>query len=53
MRKEVILSAGTVNSPKLLMLSGVGPRDNLEAMDVGVLYPVFKCRTEIFGFNAD
>src|SRR5439155_16247864 len=33
--KEVILSAGAVGSPHILMLSGVGPKTELEA--VGVL----------------
>lgn len=37
-RKEVILSAGAINSPHLLMLSGVGPRANLERVGVPVIH---------------
>ena len=36
--KEVILSAGAVGSPHLLMLSGIGPRRELEAADVPCLH---------------
>ncbi|XP_036345570.1 glucose dehydrogenase [FAD, quinone]-like [Rhagoletis pomonella] len=36
-RKEVILSAGAFNSPQLLMLSGVGPADNLKAIGVPIV----------------
>ncbi len=32
--RDVILSAGAVGSPHLLMLSGIGPRRDLEAVDV-------------------
>lgn len=28
-KKEVIVSGGTVNSPQILLLSGVGPKDEL------------------------
>lgn len=33
-RKEVIVSAGTENTPKLLMLSGIGPQKELKKLKV-------------------
>jgi choline dehydrogenase len=35
-RKEIILCGGAVNTPKLLMLSGVGPAAELEALGIPV-----------------
>lgn len=35
--KEVILSGGTINSPQVLMLSGIGPAEQLRALGIGVL----------------
>ncbi len=38
--REVILSAGAVGSPQILMLSGIGPRREIEAVDI-------ECRHEL------
>lgn len=36
-RKEVIVSAGAIGSPQLLMLSGIGPREHLRQHNITVL----------------
>lgn len=36
--REVILSGGSVNSPQLLMLSGIGPAEHLRAIGVDVVH---------------
>ncbi|KAL0930395.1 GMC oxidoreductase [Colletotrichum truncatum] len=35
--KEVILTAGTFHSPQLLQVSGIGPREHLEALSIPVV----------------
>jgi choline dehydrogenase len=36
-RKEIILTAGSFHTPKILMLSGVGPKDQLEKFGINVV----------------
>jgi choline dehydrogenase len=36
--REVILSAGVINSPQILLLSGIGPADELRAMGIPVAH---------------
>lgn len=39
-QKEVILSAGAIHSPQLLMLSGIGPKNELEKHSISVIQPL-------------
>lgn len=38
--KEIILSAGSIASPQLLMLSGIGPREHLEEVGIPTLVDI-------------
>lgn len=37
-RKEVIISTGTVATPQLLLLSGIGPAEELKKHEIPVVY---------------
>ncbi|XP_055604339.1 glucose dehydrogenase [FAD, quinone]-like [Uranotaenia lowii] len=53
-QKEVILSAGSRGSPKVLLLSGIGPQDDLSEVGIPVLkdLPVGKSLMDKVAFNA-
>ncbi|KAL4711845.1 hypothetical protein ACJJTC_006014 [Scirpophaga incertulas] len=36
-KKEVVISGGTINSPQILMLSGIGPRETLDKYNIPVI----------------
>jgi choline dehydrogenase len=39
-RKEVILAGGVFNTPQILKLSGIGPKDELSQFDIPVLVDI-------------
>jgi choline dehydrogenase-like flavoprotein len=36
---EIVLSAGALNSPRILMLSGIGPEDDLKRHGIRIMHP--------------
>jgi len=36
-RREIVLSAGSIGTPQILLLSGIGARDELEALGIPVV----------------
>ena len=48
-RREVIVSSGTIGSPRLLMLSGIGPADHLKSLGIEPVLDAAWCRRESAG----
>ncbi|XP_052777782.1 oxygen-dependent choline dehydrogenase-like [Mya arenaria] len=49
-RKEIIVSTGAVNTPQLLMLSGIGPSKDLQKLDIEVVQDLPRLnKTEVSG----
>lgn len=51
--KEVIISGGAINTPQLLMLSGIGPKEELQKHEIKVIKdaPVGKAMRDHIAFN--
>ncbi|RZC43261.1 glucose dehydrogenase [FAD, quinone]-like, partial [Asbolus verrucosus] len=54
--KEVILSAGAINTPQILMLSGIGPKEQLEKLEIPLVQDLrvghnFKDHIAFFGLD--
>ncbi|XP_029053099.1 neither inactivation nor afterpotential protein G isoform X1 [Osmia bicornis bicornis] len=47
-RKEVILCAGTINTPQLLLLSGIGPAEDLDKFQIPVVSNVSEVGKNLF-----
>ncbi|KAI0175054.1 choline dehydrogenase [Pestalotiopsis sp. NC0098] len=50
--KEIILAAGALNTPKLLLQSGVGPKDNLTALNIEVVADVPGIGAKLYDHHA-
>ncbi|KAL8747701.1 MAG: hypothetical protein Q9190_000442 [Brigantiaea leucoxantha] len=46
--KEIIVSGGAINSPKLLMLSGVGPKEQLSKLGIPVVTDIPAIGTNLY-----